>query len=49
MQFMLKSYKSGNTVRGKCTLTLYQASVCCSFFFTPLGLFLHHKFKTQDV
>lgn len=23
--------------------------VCCSFFLTPLWLFLHHKFKTQDV
>lgn len=49
MQFMVNSYKSGNTVSGKCTLTLYQASVCCSFFITPLWLSLHHKFKTQDV
>ena len=34
---------------GKCTLTLYQASLCAAVFvFTPLWLFLHHKFRTQD-
>jgi len=35
MQFMVNSYKSENTVRGKCALTLYQASLCAAVFFYP--------------